>query len=302
MASMRFFLGIDVGATWTRALLINEAGHVISRLKIRTGANPVEDVAQAVASWRFDAVGVGSIGPLDLKTGWVVNAPNSPSRQFPLVEPLKRFGKPIAVANDCVAAVWGEYVFRHPVENLVYITLSTGVGVGAVVNGILLLGKDGNAHELGHAVIDFRSGRRCGCGGRGHFEAFVGGANMPKFYQEVTGELPIEPAEIFRRYRQGHEKAREFVELWLDAVAAGVATVVAAYDPELLLMGGSIALNNWDVIAGKLPERLKEYLGVREPAIVQASFGDDEVAIGAAALAYRTPETLRKFGYPRVSE
>jgi glucokinase len=297
--SMRLYLGIDVGATWTRALLIDEVGRVINRVKIKTSVNPVEDVAKAVAGWPFDAVGVGSIGPLDLKTGWVVNAPNSPSRRFPLVEPLKRFGKPIAVANDCVAAVWGEYVFRHPVENLVYVTLSTGVGIGAIVNGVLLLGKDGNAHELGHAVIDFRSGRRCGCDGRGHLEAFVGGANMPGFYQEVTGEPPIEPAEIFRRYRQGHERAREFVELWLDAVAAGVATIAAAYDPELLLVGGSVALNNWDIIAGKLPERLKEYLGVREPAIAQASFGDDEVAVGAAALAHRTPETLRRFGYPK---
>jgi glucokinase len=122
---------------------------------------------------------------------------------------------------------------------------------------------------------------------------------MPGFYQEVTGEPPIEPAEIFRRYRQGHERAREFVELWLDAVAAGVATIAAAYDPELLLIGGSVALNNWDIIAGKLPERLKEYLGVREPAIAQASFGDDEVAVGAAALAHHTPETLRRFGYPK---
>ena len=296
---MRLYLGIDVGATWTRALLIDELGRVINRVKIKTSANPVEDVAKAVAGWPFDAVGVGSIGPLDLKTGWVVNAPNSPSRRFPLVEPLKRFGKPIAVANDCVAAVWGEYVFRHPVENLVYVTLSTGLGIGAIVNGVLLLGKDGNAHELGHAVIDFRSGRRCGCNGRGHLEAFVGGANMPGFYQEVTGEPSIEPAEIFRRYRQGHERAREFVELWLDAVAAGVATIAAAYDPELLLIGGSVALNNWDIIAGKLPERLKEYLGVREPAIAQASFGDDEVAVGAAALAHHTPETLRKFGYPK---
>lgn len=296
---MPFFLGVDIGATWTRALLINETGRVLNRVKIRTSVNPLEDVAQAVADWHFDAVGVGSIGPLDLRSGWVVNSPNSPSRQFPLVEPLKKLGRPVVVANDCVAAVWGEYVFRRSVDNLVYVTLSTGVGVGAIVNGVLLLGKDGNAHELGHAVIDFRSKRGCGCGGRGHFEAFVGGANMPSFYQEVTGELPLEPAEIFKRYRQGHEKTREFMELWLDALAAGIATVIAAYDPELVLFGGSIALNNWDIIAEELPSRLREYLGVREPTIAQASFGDDEVAIGAAALAYRTPESLRKFGYPR---
>ena len=296
---MPFFLGVDVGATWTRALLVDETGRVLNKIKIRTGVNPLEDVAQIVADWHFDAVGVGSIGPLDLRSGWVVNSPNSPSRRFPLVEPLKKLGRPVVVANDCVAAVWGEYVFRRSVDNLVYVTLSTGVGVGAIVNGVLLLGKDGNAHELGHAVIDFRSKRRCGCGGRGHFEAFVGGANMPSFYQEVTGELPLEPAEIFKRYRQGHEKTREFMELWLDAMAAGIATVIAAYDPELLLFGGSIALNNWDIIAEELPRRLREYLGVREPTIALASFGDDEVAIGAAALAYRTPETLRKFGYPR---
>jgi glucokinase len=296
---MPFFLGVDVGATWTRALLVDETGRVLNRIKIRTGMNPLEDVVQAVADWHFDAVGVGSIGPLDLRSGWVVNSPNSPSRRFPLVEPLKKLGRPVVVANDCVAAVWGEYVFRHSVDNLVYVTLSTGVGVGAIVNGVLLLGKDGNAHELGHAVIDFRSKRRCGCGGRGHFEAFAGGANMPSLYQEVTGEPPLEPAEIFKRYRQGHEKTREFMELWLDALAAGIATVISAYDPELLLFGGSIALNNWDIIAEELPRRLREYLGIREPTIALASFGDDEVAIGAAALAYRTPETLRKFGYPR---
>jgi Transcriptional regulator/sugar kinase len=102
--------------------------------------NPLEDVAQSVADWHFDAVGVGSIGPLDLRSGGVVNSPNSRSRRFLLVEPLRKLGRPVVVANDCVAAVWGEYVVRRSVDNLVYVTLSTGVGVGAMVNGVLLLG------------------------------------------------------------------------------------------------------------------------------------------------------------------
>ncbi|MEZ0318747.1 MAG: ATP-dependent glucokinase [Pyrobaculum sp.] len=293
------YLGIDVGATWTRALLVSQSGEVLSRVKIRTSSNPLAEISSHVEGWEFDAVGVGSIGPLDLKRGWAVNSPNSPARQFPLVEPLKRFGKPVVAANDCVAAVWGEYVFKHRVENMVYVTISTGVGIGAIVNGTLLLGKDGNAHELGHAVIDFKSSTRCGCGGRGHFEAYVGGANMPRLYHEVTGEEPIQPAEIFQRHRNGDPKAALFVDLWLDALAAGLATVAAAYDPELLIIGGSIALNNWDVISRELPKRLREYLGVREPEITQASFGDDEVAIGAAALAMQVPDTLKKFGYPR---
>lgn len=295
---VRLFLGIDIGATWTRALLIDEYGNIVNRVKVKTSVNPVADIVDIVKRWQFHAVGVGSIGPLDLKSGWVVNSPNSPTRRFPLVEPLKELGKPIVVANDCVAAVWGEYVFKYNVENMVYITLSTGVGVGAIVNGNLLLGKDGNAHELGHAVIDFKSARRCGCGGRGHFEAYVGGAHIPRVYQETTGDAPASPEEIFRRYRHGDEKARKFISLWLDALAAGIATVVAAYDPELLIVGGSIALNNWDIISRELPARLRDYLSLREPEILKASFGDDEVAVGAAALAYKTPDTLKKFGYP----
>lgn len=296
---MKLYLGIDVGATWTRALLIDEEGRVHNRAKVRTGVNPLAEISEVVSSWNFDAVGVGSIGPLDLRKGWVVNSPNSPSRQFPLVEPLKKFGKPVVAANDCVAAAWGEYVFKHRVENLVYVTISTGVGVGAVVNGVLILGKDGNAHELGHAVIDFKNGRVCGCGGRGHFEAYVGGAHLAAFYREETGREVGSPAEIFSLYRKGDESAKRFIEKWLQALAAGLATVVAAYDPELLILGGSVALNNWDIVEAELPRRLKRLLGVREPEIVKASFGDDEVAVGAAALAYKTPETLRRFGYPR---
>ena len=124
-------------------------------------------------------------------------------------------------------------------------------------------------------------------------------AAMPSFYQEVAGEGPLLPEEIFKRAREGYRKAVEFLDVWLDALAAGVATILAAYDPELLIVGGSIALNNWDIVGRELPKRLVKYLGVRGAEIRPASFGDDEVAIGAAALAYKTPETLKKFGYPR---
>lgn len=286
------YLGIDVGATWTRAVLTDDWGNVLERAKIRTGADPLGEISSLLTGWTFDGVGVGSIGPLDLARGWVVNSPNSPTRQFPLVEPLKKFGKPVVVANDCVAAVWGEYLYKHRRDNLVYMTISTGVGFGAVVNGFLLLGKDGNAHELGHAVVDFKSQRRCGCGGLGHLEAYVGGGNVAKAFGR-------EPAELFRLYRANDRKAVEFIDMWLDALAAGVATAIAAYDPEVFIVGGSIALSNWDIIAPELERRLEKYLAIRPPEIKTASFGDDEVAIGAAALVRQTPEALKKFGYPR---
>ncbi|MEZ0248825.1 MAG: ATP-dependent glucokinase [Thermoproteus sp.] len=303
---MALYLGIDVGATWTRALLADGSGRAHNRIKVRTGPNPVAEISEAVASWSFEAVGVGSIGPLDVRKGWVTNAPNSPSRQFPLVEPLKRFGRPVAVANDCVAAVWGEYTFGGwGVDNIAYLTLSTGLGVGAVVNGHLLLGKEGNAHELGHAVIDIKSDVKCGCGGVGHWEGLASGANIPRHFKIFAERAGFKPPdvktseEVFRLYREGDRAAQAFIDYWIEVNAAGIAVITAAYDPEVLVVGGSIALNHWDIFKA-VEDKLRKYTPLTPPAIEKAKFGDDEVAIGAVALVVNVPDTLRKFGYPRV--
>lgn len=300
-------LAIDVGATWTRVELIDESGRVARREKFRTDASPVETAARLAEGWSFDAVGVGSIGPIDIRRGWAAAAPNAPSRSFPLVDPLRRFGKPIYVANDTVAAAWGEYVFGGwGVDNLAYLTISTGVGVGAVVNGCLLMGKAGNAHELGHLPLKFDADFRCGCGGAGHWEAFAGGANIPRYFKALAEARGLKAPEVksaedvFKLYREGDKAATIFVESWLSVNAAGIAAISVAYDPEVLVIGGSIALNHWDLIEAAA-DLAKRYLpgGVDLPAVEKAKFGDDEVAVGAAALAVRPPESLRKFGYPR---
>ncbi len=298
-------LAIDVGATWTRVLLVDRNGAVRRREKVRTTADPVADAARIAEGWDFEAVGVGSIGPMDLKTGWVVGAPNSPASRFSLVDPLLKFKKPIYASNDCVAAAWGEYVLGGwGVENIAYLTISTGLGVGAVVNGHLLLGKAGNAHELGHAVIDLSGGAKCGCGGLGHWEALASGANIPKYfkiYAERLGKRAPDvksSEEVFELYREGDPLAQAFVDHWLEVNAAGIAVITAAYDPEVLVVGGSIALSHWDVFKA-VEDRLRKYTPLTPPSIERAKFGDDEVAMGAAALAIEPPDTLKKFGYPK---
>ena len=298
-------LAIDVGATWTRVLLVSRDGRVERREKFRTDKSPVEKAARLVEGWEFEAIGVGSIGPMDLRRGWVTASPNSPSKSFPLVEPLLKFKRPVYVANDCVAAAWGEYVLGGwGVDNLAYLTLSTGLGVGAVVNGHLILGKEGNAHELGHAVLDVRGDVKCGCGGLGHWEAMAGGANIPSYFRVFAARLGLRAPEVrtaedvFKLYREGDRVAQMFVDHWVDVNAAGIATITAAYDPEVLVVGGSIALNHWDLVEAAV-DRLKKYTPLTPPALEKAKFGDDEVAMGAAALAIRPPDTLKKFGYPR---
>ena len=130
----------------------------------------------------ISGIGVASIGPLDLKRGGIASPANLPYRFIPLVKPLEEAsGSKVALMNDANAAVLGERRFgagkEHP--DLVFITLSTGIGGGAIVDGHLLIGKDGNAAEIGHMVVDSEERLTCGCGRRGHWEAYCSGRNLP---------------------------------------------------------------------------------------------------------------------------
>src|SRR4030067_557708 len=109
-----------------------------------------------------------------MSKGMLITPPNLPFDVISLTDPLKRELKvPVSLINDCAGAALGETTFgaAKGVENFVYITISTGIGGGAIVNGTLLLGKDGNGHEVGHFVIDYDGRLTCGCGKKGHWGA-----------------------------------------------------------------------------------------------------------------------------------
>ena len=138
------------------------------------------------------SIGVGSIGPIDLRRGMITNTPNYPFKEIPVVEPLREwFGVPVRIANDCTAGVLGEHFYGagKGVYNLFYVTFSTGLGGGAMVDGHLLMGKDGNAVEVGHLTIDPDSEIVCGCGCPGHWEAYCGGMNIPRFARRLLRDM-----------------------------------------------------------------------------------------------------------------
>ncbi len=273
----------------------------------------IKSIRELVSGGRIDGIGIGSIGPLDLREGIVPWAPNAPIKRFKLVEPIIReFRVPVVLGNDAMAAVWGEYLFGvgRGVNNLVYITFSTGIGAGVIVDGHLLVGKDGNAHEVGHMVIDVNSEIQCGCRGYGHWEALGSGANIPRVIREfikgrsyksrlydrlVRGEY-VSTEEVFQAYYEGDELARDFIDNYLMRIhAAGLANVMSAYDPELVVLGGSMAINNVEVFRRGIEKYLGRYLAVRPARIEFTKFGDDIGLLGAAALAIRVPDSLRTY-------
>ncbi|MEM1851249.1 MAG: ROK family protein, partial [Acidilobaceae archaeon] len=218
---------------------------------------------------------------------------------------------PVIVINDCVAAAWGEYVLsRRGVSNLLYVTISSGIGGGVVVDGNLLLGKSGNAHEIGHMVVDHTSEVVCGCGGRGHWEALAGGANVPKVARikalkwkgketralQLAKTGSLDAPLLYSLARNGDQFAISLVNEMNRVHSAGLASAIAAYDPEVVVLGGGVVLNNQDLMLRPIAERLKEYLSLSLPSLEVSGFGDNAVLYGALAIALRPPKSLEAFG------
>ncbi|MET1101213.1 MAG: ROK family protein [Pyrodictiaceae archaeon] len=333
---MRYYLALDIGASRLRAALVvfrNGEAKLVRRIERSTPRSPSGSViSQAIVELaleaagnekdRIVAIGVGSIGPLNLAAGEVSRAVNIPAKSFKIAGPLmEAFGKPVYVANDCMAAVWGEKMLGkgRQLLDIVYVTLSTGVGGGVVVDGNLLVGKRGNAHEIGHIVVDVSGFMECGCGGRGHWEAYSGGANIPRFarkyYEErsprelrdtlaamMAAEGKLTPIDLYSLARKGDRFAQLLVDEINKYNCAGLESIVNAYDPELVVLGGSIALNNPDLVFKPLRDCISKRDGIvtKAPRLELASFGDDAVLIGAAAIAYTPPDTLlRRLKYLR---
>ncbi len=330
--SNQYVIGIDIGATWTRIALAKTDGSIANKYVFRTPregdrytiANTIISNIRREFSNYLDnvkAIGIGTIGPLDLAQGIVINPSNVAIRTFEVAKPiLEEFRKPVIMANDCVTAVWGEKHFGlgRGYSNIVYITISTGIGGGIIVDDTLLLGKMGNAHEIGHIVVDASGKMECGCGGKGHWEAYASGANIPKFAYRLIDEWSLTESErsspIYRAYlnreltseliytyaKKGDSLALRIVNEVNKYNIAGFENVINSYDPEIITVGGSVALRNSELVIEPIVRGIENSKGVvtARPRIDITPLGDDIVLLGALALAlYPPPNLVKKLKY-----
>lgn len=162
----------------------------------------------------------------------------------PLERVLKEQFDNIIIRNDAVSGAIAERTFGsgQGTENLVYVTWSTGIGTGAYVDGGLIEGKNGNAPHGGHIFLS-TEGPRCGCGSIGHLEALSSGTSISLQYGDDK-----ETAEVFRRYHEGDPKAVEVIDRAAMFFGKGLASINAVLDTELITIGGSVFLNNEDLL------------------------------------------------------
>lgn len=303
-------VAVDIGATNIRVAIGDAKGLETKCSEITDRMNGPEGVPKQIARMIRSlgvepaAIGVGSFGPLDVRGGTIGKTPNFSFDRIPIVGPLEEdFGVPAQIMNDCNAAVIGEHLYGagKGLDNIFYVTLSTGLGGGAIVDGNPLNGKDGNAPEIGHITIDRDSELVCGCGCRGHWEAHCSGSNIPKFARILLRNRDLEgglllmmvgsdlgklTAEmIFEAARKRDRDAAYVVEEVGKVNAVGFANIVNAFDPELITIGGSVALYNPELIVEPIKRGIDKHLINRKPEIRLTPLGADVVLFGGLAIA-----------------
>ncbi|WP_440951028.1 ROK family protein [Methanosphaerula subterraneus] len=307
-------IAVDLGATNLRVGLVTRTGEIerlsvsrlpkdlpdagiISDLIIRTIHSLVSDQEIETSA----GIGIGAMGPIDRSHSAIVHPPNVPLDIIPLSDPLSaEFNLPVRLVNDCSAGLLGEAYFGEGKRsnNFVYVTISTGIGAGILAQGTIISGRSGNAGEVGHLFVDNQYNLTCGCGRKGHWEGYASGRFLPRFYQEwrrkqgiSSGDPEILSArDVFNSIReQGDPDECEFIHELGRINARGISDIIVAYDPDTIVLDGSVVLNNQDLIIPPIEQYADCYLPM--PRLTVSSLSGFAPLLGASVIAhgYDTP-------------
>jgi glucokinase len=303
---------VDLGGTWVRVALAGRTDRLIERRQERTRLEEGPDgVIGQMARMITDAVGdltvltrvvVGSPGPLDPHTGTVYDAPNMTGwREVHLRADLDRLLRvPVTVMNDAKAAALGEYTYGagRGSNTMVYLTVSTGIGGGVVVDGNLLLGVGGMAGEIGHMSID-RRGPTCKCGNIGCVEVLASGTAIARRFRErlAAGETSSVTAktdrptgaDVSRAAEAGDPLASAVFQEAAECLGLGIVNCIHIFNPEVVVIGGGVIQAGpllFDPIDRVVKERAMSMPASRV-RVLPAALKDDAGLLGCVAEARR---------------
>ncbi len=296
---------VDVGGTTLKGALADRTGTLFLRDRRDTSPDQGPDaVLEAILCLIDDLVGEGARrhgaralagigvaipGPVDERRGVVLDAPNLGWSDVPLREmAVERTGLQVFITHDVRAAASGEAVLgsaRGAGDHL-FVAMGTGIGAALVIGGKPYTGAYATAGEMGHMTID-PEGPRCGCGARGHLEAYSSAGGMRRRYSEAADGDEIGTEELVARAVAGDEPARRIWDQAIDALAAALASAIVLLDPERVVIGGGLAAAGERLFA-PLRTRVSERLPFgRVPAIAPAGLGAEAGVRGMAVLTWR---------------
>jgi glucokinase len=309
-------IGIDLGGTQIRAGLVDRGGNILKRAAVLTHAEggpavviaQIADLAAAICAGvpRSDICGAGvsSPGPLDTNAGIALAIPTLRGFvDFPLRAALaEALDLPVILENDGIAAALGEWRFgaARGHANVVYVTVSTGIGGGVIIGNRVLRGRRGMAGHVGHMTF-VRGGEVCACGNHGCFEAYGSGTALARRAVKAAVSRPtalgadgqpIDAAAVFAAAAAGDGLAGELVRGEAEILGQGFASLLHLYSPDILVMGGGLS-NQFDVLGDGIAASLRAAAmpAFRETPVVRAGLGSNSGLVGAAGLLF-TPSAL----------
>jgi len=316
--SKDYYIGIDIGGTKVLSALADSEGKIINKAQNPTEADKGEDVIisniedsierviknSKIGKEEVKRIGVGSPGPLDLNKGVIIENSNLAWTNVPIVEILEDItGIEVILENDANAAALGENQFGagQAADHMVYLTISTGIGGGIIINRKIFHGGKGNAGEVGHMTLIPDSDYQCGCGNYGCFEAVASGTAIARrgresitahqdslIYEYSEGNPDVVDAPLIAAAaREGDQEAIRIFKLTGQLLGVGIANVVNLFDPEIILLGGGV-MHAQDLFMDELKASLKERAlkpNLKKLQLKDAKLGKDTGVKGAIAVA-----------------
>jgi glucokinase len=302
-------LVVDIGGTKVLAALVR-GGKIVARTRLESRGLPAEVLASDIVSAARQMVEGGGIslrgalvavpGTIDRKAGVVVSAANLPFHDFPLTAVLSHgLGDADVILEDdanCGAVGEASAGKAGTIRDLVYITLSTGIGMGSVVGGELVVGAHGYAGELGHVTV-VPDGRLCGCGRRGCLEAYASGRAIAALGAEllaaksgtllgttIAGPNAVTAEAVVAAAERGDSDCLEIIDNANAFIVGAIRTVQLVLDPELIVLGGGLMTNKF--FSHRLLATLPAERGLAGtgPTVRTSVFGDDSVIVGGVHL------------------
>lgn len=281
-------IGVDIGGTNIRVARISPSGEIL-RKKIIAGSRDRQTAIGLITDLIADmdgpdvtAIGIGVPGRVDANSGMVLSGGylDLSNCDFKgMIE--KRFGRPVAISNDCSMALVGETTVGAAagLTSVVMLTIGTGIGGAAMENGRIVDGKQ-SAGQLGHIIVN-HAGRKCICGQRGCIETESSGTALGRHLEEAGYPPGTRFEDVLPLARTGDERALEALRNWASPLRAAIGTLAATFDPSVLLLGGGMGEAAVTAL-GFLAKTQGWYC----TEVRAAALGDDAGLIGAGLVAH----------------
>ncbi|WP_354040611.1 ROK family protein [Devosia sp. UYZn731] len=308
-------IGIDLGGTQLRVALVDQAGSIVARAAERTDSEGgpsavfaqidalLDKISTGIGRSRYIGVGVSSPGPLDTTTGVVLDIPTLPGwNNIPLKDMLaKKLRLPTVVENDGISAAIGEWRFGagKGLQNIAYLTISTGIGGGVIADGRVVRGRRGFAGHLGHIIIDYHSDAVCSCGAKGCFEALGAGSALTRRARVIAstpagatlrsiaaGDL-VDAGHVSAAARGGDPAALALLDEEAAILGIGFTGILHAFSPDIVVVGGGVS-NSFDLMELRISATVRRNAmkDFRDVPIRPAQLGENAGLIGAASLIF----------------